>query len=404
MGTKETSPKDILSMSDEELLNLTEPPEQTEESKDPPAQEEEQTEVEAEVENNSPGSEDNEPENEVDKETTEEDTATSKVEVNGGKVLETEKQEQKKPDLKTDNAQDNPSDQKEPKKDNNPTGSESKGTEASPDFQGFYQQVMAPFKANGKTIQAKSPEEVIQLMQMGANYTRKMQELQPHRKVMLMLQTNGLLDEGKLSYLIDLDKKNPEAIKKLIKESGIDPLEIDVSQEPAYREGNHRISDKEVELHTTLDDIESTQAGKETLRVVNAWDQASKELIAQSPEVIRIIDEQRQSGLYDRIADEVERLRTMGQIGQGVPFIKAYEAVGAQMASQGRLADLLPPPVSKPAQTPLATRAATPKPAVTNSSKASAASSTRSTNTKAKDIPNYLSMSDEEIMKLPSTF
>ena len=61
-----------------------------------------------------------------------------------------------------------------------------------------YNKIMAPFKANGKMIELRSPEEAVSLMQMGANYTRKMQELQPHRKTLLMLQDNNLLDAEKL--------------------------------------------------------------------------------------------------------------------------------------------------------------------------------------------------------------
>lgn len=57
-------------------------------------------------------------------------------------------------------------------------------------------------------MQVNSVDEAIQLMQMGANYTRKMQELQPHRKTLLMLENNGLLDEGKLSFLIDSDEES----------------------------------------------------------------------------------------------------------------------------------------------------------------------------------------------------
>jgi hypothetical protein len=178
------------------------------------------------------------------------------------------------------------------------------------DLESFYKRIMAPFKANGREIALKSPEEVIQLMQMGANYTRKMQELAPQRKLMTMLQNNGLLDEGKLSFLIDLERKDPEAIKKLIKDAGVNPLEIDTSVEPAYREGNHRVGDDEVAFHTTLDDMKSTPDRVETLKVINSWDQASKDALWKSPEIMTLIHGQRENGIYDRIAAEVTRRQT----------------------------------------------------------------------------------------------
>jgi len=260
-----------------------------------------------------------------------------------------------------------------------------------------YNRLMAPFKANGKMITLNSPEELIQLAQMGANYTRKMQDIQPHRKVLQMLQNNGLLDEGKLSFLIDLDKKDPEAIKKLIKDTGMDPLDIDTSVEPAYKEGNHRISDEDVAFTTALEDIKSTPNGIETIQVINQWDHASKDLLWKSPDLMAVIHSQRDNGIYDRIATEIDRRKTLGIIPATVPFIHAYRVVGDELNNQGKFNDLVKP-IPKNNQ-PIATRVVTPKPTVTNGTKASAASTTRSVTTSAKQLVNPLAMSDEDFLK-----
>lgn len=260
-----------------------------------------------------------------------------------------------------------------------------------------YNRLMAPFKANGKMITLNSPDELIQLAQMGANYTRKMQDIQPHRKVLQMLQNNGLLDEGKLSFLIDLDKKDPEAIKKLIKDTGMDPLDIDTSVEPAYKEGNHRISDEDVAFTTALEDIKSTPNGIETIQVINQWDHASKDLLWKSPDLMAVIHSQRDNGIYDRIATEIDRRKTLGIIPATVPFIQAYRVVGDELNNQGKFNDLVKP-IPKNNQ-PIATRVVTPKPTVTNGTKASAASTTRSVTTSAKQLVNPLAMSDEDFLK-----
>ena len=59
------------------------------------------------------------------------------------------------------------------------TEGENKGKEEEvvtpPNYEEFYNQIMTPFKANGKMISLKTPDEAIKLMQMGANYTRKIQ-------------------------------------------------------------------------------------------------------------------------------------------------------------------------------------------------------------------------------------
>ena len=269
-------------------------------------------------------------------------------------------------------------------------------------YEDAYKKIMAPFKANGKMVEVRSPEEAVALMQMGANYTRRMQEIAPHRKVLLMLENNNLLDEGKLSYLIDLDKKNPEAIKKLVKDAGIDPLDIDTSAEPAYREGNHRVSDAEAAFRVVLDDLSSNENGKQTLQVINStWDQASKELLWENPGVMNIINQQREIGVYDRILAEVDRRRTLGQIPGNKPFLKAYQEVGQEMAAANAFGDIVQPAQQQQREpaTPVASRAAVPKPAVVNGEKANAAAPTKAVAKPAKVVVNPLAMADDDFLK-----
>lgn len=270
-------------------------------------------------------------------------------------------------------------------------------------YKAGYEQLMAPFKANGKMITPQNPEEAISLMQMGANYTRKMQELQPYRKVMLMLENNGLMDEGKLSYLIDLDKKNPDAIKKLMKESGIDPMDFNPEDEVNYQAGNHRVSDTEAAFATELDDLKSTPEGQATLGVIQqTWDAASKDALFENRGLINTIQAQRENGIYDTIVNEIDRLKTLGQIPAGTNFLTAYNQVGNYLASNGGFAHLAPKQEPKPVVAPVATRVATPKPTVANSAQASAASPSRAAPRKASTLVNPLNMSDEEFLKMPA--
>ena len=270
----------------------------------------------------------------------------------------------------------------------------------APNYEDFFKQVMAPFKADGKTVELKTPEEAIQLMKMGANYTRKMQELQPQRKLLLMLENNGL-DEGKLSYLIDLDKKDPKAILKLVKDAGIDPLDLDVSVDPAYQAGNHTVSDAESNFRSVLDALSSSNEGKETLQVINStWDQASKELLWKDAEAMNTIHQQRESGVYALISTEVARQKTLGTIPAGTSFMQAYQAVGNHMVSNGGFDSLIKPAAIVPV-TPVVTRVAPVKSVVENGDKASAASPSRSTSRPATVAINPLAMSDEDFLKMP---
>lgn len=286
-------------------------------------------------------------------------------------------------------------------------------TEAVPEvvnFEAKYKEAMAPLKANGKTIEIQSMDELRQLASMGANFTRKMQDIAPHRKILAMLENNGLLDETKLSFFIDLDKKNPEALKKLIKDSGVDPLDIDVSTEPAYQAGNHKVSDSEIAFRTVLEDLQSTPTGQETISLINSsWDQASKEELWKAPEVMATIQQQRENGIYDTISAEINRQSMLGKIPAGTPFIQAYLTVGNELNTRGAFTNLNAPNSkgvqNAPTQTtasvnaPVATRVVVPKSQVTNSAAANAAASTRQTQKRVLPVVNLQSMSDDDFLK-----
>ena len=381
----ENKDTDMLGMSDEDFLNLSGPPE---------------TEPVGSTEGAQPEAvQEGEQEQEQQQEPAATDAAQEEQSQESG-----EEEQEEELDGKVEAEKDSAPAAKDPAKDKpaEPAATDKdKPAVVETDYKSFHDQVMAPFKANGKMIQLKSPEEAIALMQMGANYTRKMQEIQPHRKVLLMLENNGLLDEGKLSYLIDLDKKNPDAIKKLVKDAGLDPMDIDTSEESAYRVGNHRVSDEEAAFRGVLDELSNTDNGKQTLQVINStWDQASKELLWKNPGVMNLINQQRELGIYDRILTEVERRKALGQVPINQPLLQIYQQVGQEMVAGNAFADIVQP-AQQPRETvaPVASRVVPPKPVVKNGDRATAAAPSKAAAKPAKVIVNPLSMSDEDFLK-----
>ena len=181
----------------------------------------------------------------------------------------------------------------------------------------------------------QSVEDAVALMQMGANYNKKMAALKPNLKLMKLLENNGLLNEEKLSFLIDLEKKNPDAISKLIKDSGVDPLDLDASNAGAYKPTRHTVDDRELELDAVLDEIQETPSYTRTLDVVsNQWDASSKNVIANSPQVLKVINSHVQSGVFDLIVKEVEREKMFGRLS-GLSDIEAYRQVGDAIQARG---------------------------------------------------------------------
>lgn len=273
------------------------------------------------------------------------------------------------------------------------------------DYKAAYEQLMQPLKANGKEISLRNPKELIQLAQQGANYTRKMQELAPHRKTLMMLENNGITQE-KLSFLLDLERKDPAAIQKFIKESGVNPLDIDTEAEPTYKGGNHTVSDEEANFREALDSAKGTETGQYVLQSINSsWDQASKELLLSQPSIIETMAQQHEAGFYDRIVGEMDRQRVLGQLPVGQTWLQSYKSVGEQMVASGAFSDLVAkeqqqqqtPP--QQVATPVATRVLTPTPQVTANAKAAAAAPSRAAPAAAKSLVNPLQMSDEDFLK-----
>ena len=126
-------------------------------------------------------------------------------------------------------------------------------------YEDAYNQVTAPFKANGATMQVKSPEDIVRLMQMGAGAQKQMAKLKPNLKLIKMLENNNLLDERRLNNLIDLSKNDSKAIAKLVKDSGVDPEEIDIENASTYQPNNYTVTDSEYELDQVLDSIKHTE-------------------------------------------------------------------------------------------------------------------------------------------------
>lgn len=280
---------------------------------------------------------------------------------------------------------------------------ESEETDAV-DYKALYEKIMAPFKANGKMIQVNTPEEAITLMQHGANYTKKMHALKPNLKMMRALENNGLLEEEKINNLIDLANKNPDAILKLVQDAKLDPMEMDTSVETTYRPQNHSVSDQEMDFHTTLEDVLSMPSGSETISMINSqWDQASKEAIYKEPQIMQIIHDQRVNGIYDRIYAEIDRRRTLGTLSTTIPLIHAYKQVGDELHSSGKLVTQ-ETPVNQSKPKVLETRASNPRKAVSNGDKARAASPTRAAPKSSPKPFDPFALSDEEIMAIPTQF
>ena len=267
------------------------------------------------------------------------------------------------------------------------------------DYESAYKRVSEPFKANGIDMQVKDPEDIVRLMQMGANYQKKMAQLKPNLKIIKILENNDLLNETKLYNLIDLSKKNPKAIAKLVKESDVDPLDIDKDVPEDYQPTDYSVSDKEYNLDEVLDDIKHTDTFNRTINVLTKeWDMDSKSTISEYPEIIRIINSHMSSGVFDKVNTVLQRDKALGKM-PGISDVDAYRQIVEFMHKNGALYQS-----SDNKGTPKVSSKTDEKANADRNKKRKAVAPIKQTTTqKTSTDEDFLGLSDEEFMKKYAT-
>jgi hypothetical protein len=268
------------------------------------------------------------------------------------------------------------------------------------DYKAEFEKVMAPFQANGMEMKPKSIEDVTRLMQMGANYHKKMAGLKPSLKILKLLENNQLLDPEKINFLIDLNSKNPAAITKLLKESGMDPLDIDTKGDTAYTPTSRSVSDTELDLDSVLESIKDTPTYNKTLTIVTKdWDASSRHAAANAPNTLAIINQHVADGTYEKVMGAVQYERSLGKL-QGVSDFDAYKAMGDQLWNQGVIGTSnTQTNTTAPKVTPVKPKTLPVTDAKRQAQKKAASPTVNQGKSAATPNFNPLTMSDEEIAK-----
>ena len=198
------------------------------------------------------------------------------------------------------------------------------------DYKAIYDSIFKPFKANGKTIAPRNAEDVISLMQMGANYTKKMQLMAPMKRAVESLNKAGI-NEEELNFLIDIHNGDKEAIKNLLKKNEIDPIDLDM-EDTKYVPKNNIASDADVEFSETLMDIESSLPKIQEI-LNKTWDSKSKQLVLKDPQLMRALHQEIEMGRFDEVQQRLEIEKTFGRY-KGVSDIEAYIDLVTKMVNE----------------------------------------------------------------------
>lgn len=265
-------------------------------------------------------------------------------------------------------------------------------TDTQVDYKAFYETMTKPFKANGREIQVSNPDDMIALMQQGANYSKKMAQLKPNLATLKLLEQKGLTDKDKLGYLLDLYDKKPEAIARLVKEADIDLYSFDTEQAEGY-------TPQEVNEPTEVENIiselyDSSENFAHVLKdITGTWDTQSKELVSKNPQVLYALAQQADSGLYQQINEAVEYERMLGRMTH-IPYLEAYSMVEARILAANQPQQTAPQEFVAPRPTQNQNTPASD----TNDKKRKAITPKSGGNTQMNDF-DPLKMSDAEFLK-----
>lgn len=169
------------------------------------------------------------------------------------------------------------------------------------------------FKANGKDFtftEAEMMEQFEGVFGKAMDYTQKMQKIAPFRKMISALEEQNITQD-QFNLALDILKGDKGALKQLAQDKKIDLSDLSFEDE----ENNYKPTDYgDSDFQTQIKDIES-QIGKDveyttTVDIIdNQWDDASRQLIADNPNVIMGLHNDVKSGVYDKIAPEALKLK-----------------------------------------------------------------------------------------------
>ena len=202
------------------------------------------------------------------------------------------------------------------------------------DYKKFYETVTQDFKASGKVIPGvKEPEKFIKALQMATDYALKTAALKPALKRVKML--DGISDE-EFTEMLDFRKRNPEVIKKAIKEANLDPIDLDL-EDIQYTPQSKIMSDADYEFKETIEKLsqEDVVAFQRTQNIVlNELDSTSKTTVLSNPHILSALQSEVASGRFEKIQAQALHLKTFGDYSH-VSDLDLYAMIAHEMDKQG---------------------------------------------------------------------
>ena len=250
---------------------------------------------------------------------------------------------------------------------------------------------MKPIKVSGEEVTVKSIDDARNLISMGIDYSRKMRDIKPLRAIGATLTEAGIMKDGQvdeevLMRLVDINRGDKDALAQLMAEKEIDPLDM-ATEDIKYTPTATMATQSSVEIADVEKELSSRGNVDRVVNELDKMDNKSKQFFNETPANLLMLDDDINSGAYEKIMSTVRYEKTLGRL-QGMSDMEAYIQLAQAEGNEG----------VKTLQTPQAP-AAKPKPSV-KKRKAAAISKRAPAKKTVQKTYDYEGMSDEDFEKL----
>jgi len=217
------------------------------------------------------------------------------------------------------------------------------------DYKGFYEKVaLAKFTANGREVEGfKDPEDLVRAQQMLHGYSDKMKVFKEYKKFLKPLEERGVIaDPDKFNLAMSLLDGDPEALKKVIKDKGMDPMEMDL-EDIKYTPKNSIATEAQLvidEAYTQATDL--GVADKFNKVLTKDWDVDSLQEMVNNTAVRNDLLAHLKDGTYDMVQAEIRRMELLDSRGE----LDSVSSVDKYRKAIARLQQNQPKAVTAPVQ------------------------------------------------------
>ena len=198
-------------------------------------------------------------------------------------------------------------------------------------YKEFYEKVaLAKFTANGREVEGfKNPEDLIRAQQMLHGYSDKMKVFKEYKKFIKPLEERKITaDPDKFNLAMSLLDGDVEAIKKVIKDKGIDPLEMDL-EDIKYTQKDYLPNETQLMFDETIEQAKELGIEEKFNKALTKdFDDASFKEFVDNPLVRRDLMQHLQDGTYDIVQNEIKSMELLDTAGQlnGMSTVDKYRA------------------------------------------------------------------------------